>query len=476
LAELGDTRAVEPLIRVLNFKAARFHPLVSARVRLSAAHALRVLGDRRAFEPLVLALKDADCGLRQAAAQSLGEFRDVRAVEPLIMALKDKDNDVRRNATQALGMLGDVRAIEPLISALKDKDVHIPAYAGDALVKLGGARAIEPLRALLYDEHGAVREWVARAVKKLSPNDDASLSSISPDVPKPAAAALPLTTTVPSVDSLTGIHNERYMKEFLTRELSCACRYRLPMSLAIAEIDSLSSLGERFGPAAGDFALQEVAIRLKSIPWKEKQLLARYGRHQFAVVMPETARNGSVQIAEHCRTHVKVYPFMFANQRLPLTIAVGVAVIMGDEFVSADEMIRRADENLRIARRSGNKVVCTATASKISRDQEKFLLGLFSATAVEKFNGNRKHEITFTDACSFWGISETLRGEALDSKMIAFHNDLDKLPGLLRAGDTELSNGRSISEKDIRHLSKVYEYLEEKFARHLSLLRSRSDR
>jgi hypothetical protein len=118
----------------------------------------------------------------------------------------------------------------------------------------------------------------------------------------------------------------------------------------------------------------------------------------------------------------------------------------------------------------------TATASKISRDQEKFLLGLFSATAVEKFDENRKHEITFTDACRFWGISETLRGEALDSKMIAFHNDLDELLRLLRAGDTELSNGRSISEEDIGHLSKVHEYLEEKFARHLSLLRSRSDR
>jgi hypothetical protein len=117
-----------------------------------------------------------------------------------------------------------------------------------------------------------------------------------------------------------------------------------------------------------------------------------------------------------------------------------------------------------------------AASSKISRDQEKFVLGLFSAVAVEKFDENRKHEITFADACRFWGISENLHGEALDTKMIRFQTQLEELTRLLHSGETELSNGRSISEEEVGHLGKVHEYLEEKFARHLSLLRSRSER
>lgn len=115
-------------------------------------------------------------------------------------------------------------------------------------------------------------------------------------------------------------------------------------------------------------------------------------------------------------------------------------------------------------------------SSRLSRDQEKFLLGLFESTAVEKFDENRKHEITFADASRFWGISENQHGEQLDARMVRFESELDEVLRFLRNGDVEMSNGRSVSEEEVGHLSKVHEYLEEKFARHLSLLRSRVER
>jgi hypothetical protein len=116
------------------------------------------------------------------------------------------------------------------------------------------------------------------------------------------------------------------------------------------------------------------------------------------------------------------------------------------------------------------------SSSRLSRDQEKFLLGLFSSTVVEKFDENRKHEITFADAGRYWGISENQHGEQLDSRMVKFQSQLEELLRFLHTGETELSNGRSISEEEVGHLMKVHEYLEEKFARHLSLLRSRVER
>jgi hypothetical protein len=116
------------------------------------------------------------------------------------------------------------------------------------------------------------------------------------------------------------------------------------------------------------------------------------------------------------------------------------------------------------------------SSSRLSRDQEKFLLALFASTVVEKFDENRKHEITFTDASRFWGISENQHGEQLDTRMVKFQSQMEELIRFLHAGDTELSNGRSIAEDEVGHLLKIHEYLEERFSRHLSLLRSRVER
>ena len=60
----------------------------------------------------------------------------------------------------ALGEIGDSRAIEPLIQALKDKDKYIREWAADALGEIGNERAVEPLIEALKDEYSSVR-WNA---------------------------------------------------------------------------------------------------------------------------------------------------------------------------------------------------------------------------------------------------------------------------------------------------------------------------
>lgn len=124
----------------------------------------------------------------------------------------------------------------------------------------------------------------------------------------------------------------------------------------------------------------------------------------------------------------------------------------------------------------GGEPVSTAPPIKMTRDQEKFLLGLFGCAAVEKFDENRKTEITFAEACKFWNISETQHGEALDGRMTRFQSQLNEIGRFVGTSDTEMSNGRSISGDDIAHMTSIHEHLEERFARHLNLLRTRSEK
>lgn len=113
------------------------------------------LTQKRDVEGLIKALKDKDETVRWRAAWALGEIGDARAVEPLIQALKDKG--VRGNAAEALGKIKDTKAVEPLIQALKDIGVE----AAEALINIGDERAVDPLIQYLKGADEAYR-WRAQ--------------------------------------------------------------------------------------------------------------------------------------------------------------------------------------------------------------------------------------------------------------------------------------------------------------------------
>tara|TARA_B100000029_G_scaffold509771_1_gene599691 strand:+ start:634 stop:1506 length:873 start_codon:yes stop_codon:yes gene_type:complete len=105
-----------------------------------AARALGNIGDKRAVEPLIKALRDWEHELTNimtpqgqafgsVAANALGNIGDKRAVEPLIKALENNDKTFgfdlyRRSAANALGWIGDKRAVEPLLKIIEDYDLN----------------------------------------------------------------------------------------------------------------------------------------------------------------------------------------------------------------------------------------------------------------------------------------------------------------------------------------------------------------
>jgi hypothetical protein len=115
-------------------------------------------------------------------------------------------------------------------------------------------------------------------------------------------------------------------------------------------------------------------------------------------------------------------------------------------------------------------------SSRLSREQEKFLLRQFENDAVEKYIEGRKPELTFADACRFWDITEDMAPDAVNARLARLRADLAEVEKILGKGDTELSNGRYVSADDVSRLSDVYQYLEERFIRHLNVLRSRAVR
>jgi diguanylate cyclase (GGDEF)-like protein len=160
------------------------------------------------------------------------------------------------------------------------------------------------------------------------------------------------------LDGLTGVHNKRYLLEFLEREIARASRYGSPLSLVLFDIDHFKKVNDTHGHLAGDAVLRELGRRLKPRVRRE-DLLARYGGEEFAAVLANTPREAALKFAEDMRAIVARDPFVLdaSATALPVTISLGVAQLDPGER-SPQDLIARADQNLYGAKHAGrNRVV-----------------------------------------------------------------------------------------------------------------------
>jgi hypothetical protein len=159
--------------------------------------------------------------------------------------------------------------------------------------------------------------------------------------------------------------------------------------------------------------------------------------------------------------------------------------IMGEKGLARRGWLVKMGQKLYALTREGRHVVRKVTLEedeplpngsllRLSREQEKFVQALLDSSAVQKFEENRKGELTFADACRFWGITENTKGDALDSRLTHAQGQLAELDRILADNDAELSSSRVLTAGDVRVLTNIHRYMEDRFDRHLNLLRSRS--
>ena len=142
----------------------------------SAEWALDRLRKPEMVEQFLLELEDGNRCQRMYAAYGLGVMGDMRAFEPLVLSLQSRWDFVVAAAAEALGRLGDFRAVEPLAALIPNEDLGVRAATAASLGRLGTARAIEPLARLMNEEDdieisGMAREVLARLREVAAEND-----------------------------------------------------------------------------------------------------------------------------------------------------------------------------------------------------------------------------------------------------------------------------------------------------------------
>ncbi|MHC5232104.1 PleD family two-component system response regulator [Brucella sp. LJL56] len=169
------------------------------------------------------------------------------------------------------------------------------------------------------------------------------------------------TITMAVTDSLTGLHNRRYLDTHMPVLLTRAIGRERPLSVIMLDFDHFKRINDQYGHDAGDDVLREFAARLrKNI--RGMDLMCRYGGEEFVVVLPDSDVEAAKAVAERIRIAVSDTSFIVANgkHKVNLTISMGVAGLrlMGD---SADALFSRTDVALYQAKKGGrNRIVSSA--------------------------------------------------------------------------------------------------------------------
>ena len=149
------------------------------------------------------------------------------------------------------------------------------------------------------------------------------------------------------IDSLTGLRNYRWLTEMLAGEVQRADRFHAPLSALLIDVDSLKSINDTHGHAAGDAALRHVAQVIRT-GLRQVDAAARRSGDEFVLVLPGTGAAGARLAAERVARTLRTDPPTFAGAPMHVTLSIGIAE--WQPGWCADQLLDAADRAMYAAK------------------------------------------------------------------------------------------------------------------------------
>ena len=162
------------------------------------------------------------------------------------------------------------------------------------------------------------------------------------------------------IDPLTGLHNRRYGIAQLTAIANRAAAQRTEFAVMILDLDRFKSINDRWGHAAGDAVLIEVATRLAT-NLRGSDLLARIGGEEFLIALPSTAFAEAEAVARRLCRATEMEPIVLADgTQIRVTISIGMTFSAGMTDVNGacvPDIVDQADKALMRSKAAGRNQV-----------------------------------------------------------------------------------------------------------------------
>lgn len=159
-------------------------------------------------------------------------------------------------------------------------------------------------------------------------------------------------------DKLTNIYNRIKLDSALEEQILRAKRYGETFSIVIVDVDYFKKVNDTHGHQVGDTILIEFASILKG-NIREVDIVGRWGGEEFVIISPHTSLDGIIKLANTLRQKINSHRFPVIGN---ITASFGVTTCDGCED-SAENVIRRADQALYMAKENGRDRVETCLST-----------------------------------------------------------------------------------------------------------------
>lgn len=157
-------------------------------------------------------------------------------------------------------------------------------------------------------------------------------------------------------DSLTLLWNRSFILKQLGRELSRASREGRPLGIVIVDLDHFKNINDTHGHLAGDAVLREAARRMQSSV-RQYDSIGRYGGEEFLILFPGCSEVDAFSQADRLRKQISQTEMSIDDRAVRVTASFGVTTATPGEDWNPETLIRRADEALYLAKKSGRNRV-----------------------------------------------------------------------------------------------------------------------
>jgi diguanylate cyclase (GGDEF)-like protein len=132
-------------------------------------------------------------------------------------------------------------------------------------------------------------------------------------------------------------------------------RAQQPLALLFIDVDYFKHYNDSYGHAAGDQCLSSIGRATKGSLLRPADLAARYGGEEFVILLPETTREGALEVAQRVLAHIDALDIPHKSSEVAphVTVSIGIALQVPDRYSSAPLLLENADKALYTAKHAG---------------------------------------------------------------------------------------------------------------------------
>ena len=155
-----------------------------------------------------------------------------------------------------------------------------------------------------------------------------------------------------SVDSLTGLANQRAFLNNIEESLSYAVRHGTELALLMVQVEKYKALFLRRGKQTAE----EVLRRLAGLLGEERRredTVARYGMDTFGILLPSANLMSARRVAEQLQLAIKQQEFNIGGEMVPLNVTIAVSSPPVHAHIDSADLLADVGEKLKIAQKAG---------------------------------------------------------------------------------------------------------------------------